>query len=303
MKIAIIGTGAIGGFYGIMLANAGHDVHFLLRSDYGYVKENGLTLQSDVHGAITLKNVNAYASVNDMPRPDVILVALKTTQNGAILPKILAKLADANNMVVLVQNGLGMEEDLTAHLPHIQVAGGVALITSYKKGSGQVIHQDHGDLDMGSYNLREMNRLDDFVAELRGAGIAASNQRLDYLRWKKLVWNMSFNGLSVVLNSTTTEILSEPESLLRCKKIMHEVIAGAGACGVVLPEDFADKMIAFTHNLSTYSPSMKLDFDLSRQMEIEYLYAKPLAAAANAGYDMQETKKLYHELIERNGFI
>lgn len=68
-RIGIIGTGAIGGFYGMLLARAGHDVHFLLRSEYGAVVERGLQLNSAVHGALNQAPVQAYQHVDEMP-PD-----------------------------------------------------------------------------------------------------------------------------------------------------------------------------------------------------------------------------------------
>ena len=117
MKISIIGTGAIGGYYGMMLANAGHDVHFLLRSDYEYVKAHGLQLQSKMHDNIDLPKVNAYQKATDMPKSDIVLVALKTVQNKDVLPEILPHITDENSLVILIQNGLGMEEDLSAQFP------------------------------------------------------------------------------------------------------------------------------------------------------------------------------------------
>lgn len=76
-RIGIIGTGAIGGFYGLMLARAGFDVHFLLRSEYPAVAANGLQLNSAVHGAVALHPVQAYSNAADMPRCDWLLVGAK----------------------------------------------------------------------------------------------------------------------------------------------------------------------------------------------------------------------------------
>lgn len=296
MKISIIGTGAIGGYYGIMLANAGNEVHFLLRSNYEYVRDNGLYVQSDMHEDIFLPHVNAYHKAEDMPKSDIVLVALKTVQNAGVLPKILPHVADEKSIVVLVQNGLGMEEDVSKAFPNWQIAGGVALITAYKTENGRVVHQDHGNLDLGSYNVRDTDLLDRLVNCLEVAGVPSSRQELDYLRWKKLVWNMSFNGLSVAMDKTTTEILQDENALQRCKTIMAEVIQGAKACGVTLPDDFVEQMVLFTENMRPYSPSMKLDYDFGRPMELEYLYRRPIETARKAGFEMTETAKLYDEL-------
>lgn len=176
MKVSIVGTGAIGGFYGIMLANAGHDVHFLLRSGYERVKKNGHYLSSAIYGNISLPKVNAYNKDVDMPKSDIILVALKTTQNLDQVPAILSNLADEDSLVVLIQNGLGMEQGLSNAMPQLQIAGGLALITSYEDIAGRIIHQDHGDLDFGGFNLGNAAMLDILVLALNKTGLRSSNQ-------------------------------------------------------------------------------------------------------------------------------
>ena len=80
MNYAIVGTGAIGGFYGARLSRVGKEVHFLLHSDYEYVAEHGLRVDS-CDGDFLLDHVNAYASTESMPKVDVVIVALKTTRN------------------------------------------------------------------------------------------------------------------------------------------------------------------------------------------------------------------------------
>jgi len=81
-RIGIIGSGAIGGFYGLMLARAGFDVHFLLRSEYQVVREQGLAVDSAVHGTLQMK-VQAYAYAADMPPCDWLLVGAKSTSNDS----------------------------------------------------------------------------------------------------------------------------------------------------------------------------------------------------------------------------
>ena len=103
--IGIIGTGAIGGFYGMMLAQAGYDVHFLLRSEFRAVAERGLQLHSAVHGALTLNPVQAYSAAEDMPPCDWLLVGAKTTSNRDLAPAIV-QAAAPNARVLLLQNGL-----------------------------------------------------------------------------------------------------------------------------------------------------------------------------------------------------
>ena len=110
-RIGIIGTGAIGGFYGLLLARAGYDVHFLLRSEYRAVAECGLQLDSAVHGALLLAPVQAYRDAGDMPPCDWLLVGAKTTANTELAP-LIAQVAAPGAKVVLLQNGLAVEDEL-----------------------------------------------------------------------------------------------------------------------------------------------------------------------------------------------
>jgi len=110
-RIGIIGTGAIGGYYGVMLARAGFDVHFLLRSEYAAVSERGLQLNSTIHGTVHLHPVQAYARAADMPPCDWLLVGTKSTGNVELAPTI-AQVAAPDARIILLQNGLDVEDSL-----------------------------------------------------------------------------------------------------------------------------------------------------------------------------------------------
>lgn len=113
---------------------------------------------------------------------------------------------------------------------------------------------------------------------------------------EKLAWNIPFNGLSVILNADTRMLIqSEPaQALLRM--IMLEVIAGARRCGYDIGEDFAETMIAATKKMVAYEPSMKLDYDGKRPLEINAIYRKPLQAAREAGYKMEKIRMIMLQL-------
>ena len=135
-RIGIIGTGAIGGFYGLMLARAGFDVHFLLRSEFSAVSQHGLRIDSQVHGLLTLENVQAYSSAADMPACDWLLVGAKTTGNNGVAPAI-AQAAAPGAKVLMLQNGLGVEDELRALLPDsLHLLGGLCFICVHRTGTG-----------------------------------------------------------------------------------------------------------------------------------------------------------------------
>ena len=295
MKYAIIGTGAIGGFYGARLDKAGFEVHFLLHTDYQYVVDHGLTIDS-CDGNFTLPSPKVYDSTSEMPQCDVVIVALKTTQNH-LLPSLLPPLLKPDTIILLIQNGIGVEADVQQLFPSQPIAAGMAFICSAKAGPGHINHQFYGNINIGNYSCHNPQHYNQMLADFRAAGIGAADVEYLEARWKKAVWNMPFNGMTVALNTTTNRLLSCESTHRLIYDQMLEVIGAAQALGVKnLDTRFADKMIANTIKMPPYSPSMKLDFDFHRPMEINYLYTRPIAEAHAAGFAMPKLEMLEAEL-------
>ena len=295
MRYGVIGMGAIGGFYGAKLAHAGKEVHFLSHSDYQYVKERGLQVDS-CDGSFHLPQINAYGAASDMPKCDVVLIGLKTVNNH-LLPELLPPLLKEDTLVVLIQNGIGVEEDVQKMFPEVQLAAGLAFICSAKTEPGRVNHQCYGYINIGNYSCKQQEKIDEVLDDFRKAGVDANEVEYLEARWKKAVWNMPFNGMTVALNTQTDILLQHPSTLQLIKDQMMEVIEAAQACGVKnIDESFAEKMIYNTVHMTPYSPSMKLDFDFKRPMEINYLYTRPIEKAREAGYQMRKLEMLEQEL-------
>ena len=295
MRYGVIGMGAIGGFYGAKLAHAGKEVHFLSHSDYQYVKERGLQVDS-CDGSFHLPQINAYGAASDMPKCDVVLIGLKTVNNH-LLPELLPPLLKEDTLVVLIQNGIGVEEDVQKIFPEVQLAAGLAFICSAKTEPGRVNHQCYGYINIGNYSCKQQEKIDEVVDDFRKAGVDANEVEYLEARWKKAVWNMPFNGMTVALNTQTDILLQHPSTLQLIKDQMMEVIEAAQACGVKnIDESFAEKMIYNTVHMTPYSPSMKLDFDFKRPMEINYIYTRPIEKAREAGYQMRKLEMLEQEL-------
>lgn len=295
MRYGIIGTGAVGGYYGGRLALAGHKVHFLLHGDYDYVSANGLSVDS-CDGSFRLPRVNAWHSSALMPQCDVVLVCLKTTNNH-LLASLLPPLLHDGTLVVLIQNGIGPEADLQTVFPHLNIAAGLAFICSYKVGPGHISHQAYGNITIGCYSCAETPVVRQLVSDLKASGVGASVVDYAEARWKKAVWNMPFNGMTVALDTSTDRLLANPATCQLIREQMTEVIGAARALGVNrIDETFADKMMRNTQAMAPYSPSMKLDYDNRRPMEIYYLYTRPIEEARSVGYDMPRLAMLEAEL-------
>jgi 2-dehydropantoate 2-reductase len=301
--IGIIGTGAIGGFYGVMLARAGFDVHFLLRSEFSAVAEHGLHVDSAPHGALTLNPVQAYSSAEDMPPCDWLLVGAKTTSNAGLAPAII-QAAAPNAKVLLLQNGLDVEDSLRALLPDtLHLLGGLCLICVHRTGPGAITHQALGAVNVGYHSgpagdePARMAIVEEGAGLFRSAGIdSQAMANLQQARWQKLVWNIPYNGLSVLLGAGTTALMADADSRELIKALMAEVVRGAKACGHDMPAGYADYLFMMTEKMPDYWPSMHHDFLHKRPLELAAIYARPLAVAKAAGCELPRIDALYRSL-------
>ena len=295
MKYGVIGTGAIGGYYGARLAQSGQELHFLLRSDYEYVQQHGLQIDS-CDGSFHLDNPHVYNQTEDMPQCDVVLVCLKSINNNK-LRDLLPPLLGPKTLVVLIQNGIGVEQDVQQMFPDVQLAAGLAFICSAKTEPGRVNHQCYGQINLGNYSCRDEALMQQVVDDFNAAGVKTGLVEYHEARWKKAVWNMPFNGMTVALKTQTNLLLQHPATRQLIYEQMMEVIGAAQHLGVKnIDESFAQKMLEMTDAMTPYSPSMRLDYDFHRRMEIHYLYTRPIEIAREAGYDMPKLAMLEAEL-------
>ncbi len=295
MIYSIIGTGGIGGYYGGCLARAGKEVHFLLHKDYNFVREHGLQVNS-CRGDFHLDGVNAYDNSADMPASDVVIVALKSI-NNPLLKDLLPPLLKPDTLVLLIENGIGVEAQVQAMFPQALLAAGLAFICTVKTGPGVVHHQDLGKLTIAPYTPGAEQRTAEVIRDFTEAGAKAVTAEYLEARWKKQVWNMPFNGMTVALNTSTDALMANPSTAALIRAQMLEVIAAARALGVKnIDENFADLMLEMTAGMKPYAPSMKLDHDFGRPMEIGAIYTEALRQAREAGCPMPRLEMLEAQL-------
>ena len=297
LQYTVIGSGGIGGFYGGMLAKAKARMNFLFHTDYDHVMQYGLRVDS-VLGNFHLPKISAFLETSAMPPCDVVLVCLKTT-NNQLLKTLLPPLLKKETLVILIQNGLGVEEDLRNDFPSLNLAAGLGFICSQKLGPGHVSHLDYGKLTLAPDNSAAENILNQVAEDMRSAGLEVNIlPDLESARWKKLIWNIPYNGSTVVLNATTKQLMENTATEQLMYDLMQEVMTGANACGIKYPikESFIHEMLEMTRHMTPYSPSMKLDYDNHRPMEIEYIYTRPLQKAFHAGVDMKKVAMLEKQL-------
>lgn len=307
-RYAIIGTGAIGGYYGACLQRGGAEVHFLLRSDFEEVNSNGITVKS-VQGDFALPKVYAHASTATMPPVDVVLIALKTTQNHR-LPNLLQPILGSDTAILTLQNGFALEDDWQPWVGTRPLFGGLCFVCCNKVGPGTIHHLDYGHILLGGYRADHQpagvsTQLQTIAKDFTDSGVATDiTPDLRLARWRKLVWNIPFNGLSVVMNATTDEMIGDPDIRQLAEQLMVEVVAAARQDGEHLspgrgrhlPEGLIQQMLDHTAQMKPYRTSMKIDFDEGRPLEVETIFGSPLKAARESGIETPRIEMLYHQL-------
>lgn len=297
---AILGTGALGGYYGACLQRAGLDVHFLTRSDYDRVVESGLVIESP-DGDFTLPQVNVYRDVKQMPRCDVVAIALKTTQNH-LLPDLLPPVVKEDGVVLVLQNGLGVEDAVAEIVGSHRVIGGMCFVCANKVAPGHIRHLDYKAIVLGEYAGKYnpagiTARMQQIATDFESAGIPINlSEDLLLARWQKLVWNIPYNGLSVVLNAQTDELMADASTRTLVEELMAEVVAGAAAYDRHISDSFVQNMLDRTTKMKPYKTSMKIDYDLQRPLEVEAIVGSPLRLAEAAGTNLPQIRTLYRQL-------
>jgi len=303
MKIAVVGCGAVGSFYGAKLCRAGHEVHFLLRSDYDVVRERGVSIRS-VDGDFAARPRAARAP-EEIGHAELVLIALKTTANDQF-PRLLPPLVGPHTAVLTLQNGLGNEEQLARLFPAEQILGGLCFVCLNRIAPGLIQHMAHGLIVLGEYQRPASPRTHTLAEMFRQAGVPCNvTDNLARAHWEKLSWNIPFNGLGVAAAAgydalihpnpeairraprgpclTTDRLLADPRWETLVRELMREVIAIAAALGMPLREDLEQWQITRTRRMGAYKPSTVLDFELGRPLELESLFLLPLREARRAG--------------------
>jgi 2-dehydropantoate 2-reductase len=303
MKIAVVGCGAVGSYYGARLCRAGQEVHFLLRSDFEAVRQKGVTIRSPV-GNFTI-HPHCARTPDEIGVSDVVLIGLKTTANDQF-PKLLPRLVGPQTAVITLQNGLGNAEQLARLFPPEQILNGLCSVCLNRLEPGVIHHLKYGMIVLGEFQRQTGPRTQELAAMFRDTTVPCKvTDNLAQAQWEKLVWNIPFNGLGVagaagyeaLVNPqspipdrrftdrclTTDKLLADPrwEKLLR--DLMLEVLAAAAALGFEIPIAYAEEQIELTRTMCAYKTSTLLDFELGRPLELESMFLEPLRRAQKAG--------------------
>jgi 2-dehydropantoate 2-reductase len=314
MKIAVAGCGAVGSYYGALLARGGHETHFLLRSDYEVVRRRGVRVFS-YRGDFEARP-HCASRPEEIGVCDLVVIGLKSTANGQFA-SLLTPLVGPATMVLTLQNGLGNEEALARLFPAEQILGGMCFVCLNRTAPGEIRHMDHGQIVMGEFFGEPRERTRQLAEVLKQAGIQCKlTNNLARTHWEKLIWNIPFNGLGVagaagleafegelpprlsrksVARSgvlTTDLLLANARWSRILLELMLEVIAAARKQGFEVPDSLAAENIDRTRTMGPYKASTLIDFERGLPLELESLFLEPLRQARKAGVSVLRLERL-----------
>lgn len=318
MKVAVVGCGAVGSYYGACLARAGQEVHFLLRSDYEAVRRSGVLIRSP-RGDFRVRPRCAL-DPKEIGVSDLVLIGLKTTANDRF-ESLLPPLVGPGTALLTLQNGLGNEESLARHFPEDQILGGLCFVCLNRTAPGVVEHMAHGLIVLGEHNRWPEPRTHNLAEHFRKGGVPCKvTDSLARAHWEKLVWNIPFNGLGVASAAgfqavdsgcwkggelqpclATDRLLADAQWTLIVTELMREVVAAARAQGWELSDAIIEEQISRTRSMGPYKASTLLDFEQGRPTELESLFGEPLRQARAARVRVPRLEKLCAVLRQLDG--
>ena len=304
-RVAVVGAGAVGGYYGsLMEKHRPGTVRFLMRRDFDAVKANGLLRIESVNGDFHLSGVKCFRSTAEIGPVDLAVIAVKATANHdlpALIPPLLR--GDHSTAILTLQNGLGNEDFLVEHFPKNPILGGLCFVCINRGEPGVIRHLAHGLVELGGLRSCDTEPAEEAANLFCESGIDCRiSPDLNLARWRKLIWNVPFNGLAIAEGGIdVSKIVGDPKRLVRTRRLMDEIISAAAALGYEISDRFAEKNIERTMTMGPYRPSSLVDFLDGKPVEVEAIWGEPLRRARTAGLDVPELGALYEEVSKACG--
>ncbi|KAK5064585.1 hypothetical protein LTR84_000418 [Exophiala bonariae] len=311
VNILIFGTGSVGTVYAMILLNAGANLTCLCRSNLEAAKSHGFTIKSSIFGEqkifpTVVGSIQEVADANSSSPFDFVVVSTKATSQSAVAAVTsLRPLVKAHfTTIVLIQNGIGIENSFHDAFPDNSIISGVTYLptsrigqTVYSHTETQILHL--GPFPAGRASAAERQHTDDFAALIRaGGGHALVHTDVQVERWKKLIGNTTWNPICALSRCRDLEFLQS--SVLApdfVRRVMLEVVAVANAIGygehIQLSAVESQMQRSAARSWPGVEPSMMSDMSHTRTMEVEAIVGQVVQVAKGNGIDVPRLETLY----------
>ena len=274
MKIAMMGSGGVGGFFGGRLAKAGHDVRFIARGSHlAALRAQGLTIENEPQGNIHIPKVNATEDPASIGTADLVILSVKLWDTEAAAQQV-KPIVGPDTAVLSLQNGVTKDAIMRRVFGDKAVMGGVCYVATHISRPGTI--RQTGTMQrivVGEYGGRKSKRAEELHAALASSGVTA--ELSDDVRrsiWEKYVFLVGLSATTTTMRRTLGPIRSNAQTRTFLHDVIREVVAVGRAHGVALPEDYADNRLAFGDTLpADMTSSMHHDLEKGNRLEVEWL--------------------------------
>lgn len=301
MRIAVFGTGGVGGFYGGRLAQAGEDVTFIARGEHlRAIKADGLKVESPL-GDLRVFPAKATDDVTEAGEVDLVILGVKAWQVPEAA-RAMKPLVGPGTTVLPLQNGVDAVSQLVAELGADRVIGGLCWIVSFVVEPGHIRHAGFTpSIIIGELDNRRTDRIETIERVFKSAGLEISVAAdIHVALWTKFLFIASFSGVGAVANAPAGVVRSDPKWRSQLRKAMEEIYTLAQARGIKLPADSVDKVMASVDGLpEDTTSSMQRDIAAGKPSELESQNGAVVRMAHEAGVEAPAHTLIYQTLKHR----
>ncbi len=301
MRIAVFGTGGVGGYFGGRLARAAEDVTFIARGEHlRAIKEKGLKVDS-TDGDFVIYPAQATDDVSEVGEVDLVILGVKAWQVPEAA-RAIRPLLDPNTTVLPLQNGVDAVSQLVDELGSESVIGGLCRIVSYVVEPGHIRHAGfEPSIIIGEIDNRHTERIARIEQVFKHAGLNISIAKdIQVALWTKFLFIASFSGVGAVANAPAGALRSDPKWRAQMLNAMKEIYALAYARGVKLPPDSIDKVMSAVDSLpDDATSSMQRDIAARKPSELESQNGAIVRMAREAGVEVPTHDLIYQTLRDK----
>jgi 2-dehydropantoate 2-reductase len=269
MRIAVMGSGAVGGYFGAKLAAAGHELVFLARGKaLDAMRRAGLRISS-TNGDLHITDAVFSASPAEVGRVDLILFCVKSYDTEAAAQS-LASMVGRHTTILSLQNGIDNPSKIARLWDERRTLAGVVYIGAQSESPGVIIHSGGGKIIFGQLDEKAEDSAKAVERLLLQAGIPCElSSNIQKVQWTKLLWNAPFCAISCLTRADVKQIVESDALTKLALDCMAEVQAAAGSRGVDLPRALFEETMAFSKGLGAFKPSMLQDLIARKPLEYE----------------------------------
>jgi 2-dehydropantoate 2-reductase len=300
----LLGPGAVGLYYGGRIAQSGCKLSVLARSDAEILQAHGIRIAMvDPSKGQTLESIEVPLEIvtrvaGSLLPTDCVMIAAKTIVNEQLIAPLKSIVEPRRTVLLSLQNGMGHAEFFAKHFPENPILAGLCFVCVNRTAPGLVENYHPGRVEIGSLHDRWPEVAQRVVALFNQAGVLTRySESLDAALWRKLCWNVPFNGLSIVAGGVTTDhILAASDLTQRARILMEEIRAAAALDGHPIMDTFIEGQFTVTEKMGAYKPSSLIDYLNQKPVELESIWGEPLRRGQALGVEMPELAKLYAAL-------